>query len=65
MKIVIPRLIFEKYSNAKLHENPPSESRGFLRSDYGRTDGHDEANSRFSQYCERDAIGRSNFQFEW
>jgi hypothetical protein len=40
---------FEKYTNIKLHEKEPSCS---MRS-YRRTDGHDEANSPFSQFCER------------
>ena len=39
------RQIFE-YSNIKFHENPSSGSRAVP---YGRTDGHDKANSRFSQ----------------
>ena len=42
--------IFEKYSNIKFRENPSSESRGVP---CGQTDRHDEANSRFSQFCER------------
>jgi hypothetical protein len=33
----------------KFHENPSNGSEGFL---VGRTDGHDEANGRFSQLCE-------------
>jgi hypothetical protein len=48
-KFEFSRQIFEKYSNIKFHQNPsngkPSRSM--------RTDGHDEANSRFSQFCER------------
>jgi len=41
--------IFEKCSNIKFHENPSSWSRvvPFV------TDRHDEATSRFSQFCER------------
>jgi len=35
----------------KTHENPSSGSRG-VPSD-GRTDRHDEANNRFSQFCEK------------
>jgi len=47
---------FGKILNIKFHENPSSRSRAFP---CGRTDGqtdrhtHDEANSRFSQFCER------------
>jgi len=41
--------IFEKYSNIKLQENLSSWSRVVP---CGRTDGHDEANSRLSQFCE-------------
>ena len=48
------RQIFEKYSNIKFYENPSSGSRVVP---CGRTDGHtdryDEANSSFSQFCER------------
>ena len=38
---------FEKYSNIKFHEDLPSGSRVVP---CGRTDRHDEANSRFSQF---------------
>ena len=41
---------FEKYSNMNLHENLSS---GRLVVPWGRTDRHDEAKSRFSQFCER------------
>jgi hypothetical protein len=40
------RQIFEKYTSIKFHENP---SRVVPCVD-GRTDRHDEANSRFSQF---------------
>jgi hypothetical protein len=40
---------FEKHSNTK-YENPPSGSRVVA---CGRTDRHDAANSRCSQFCER------------
>ena len=43
MKLEFSRQFFEKYSNIK-----PTYS---MRSD-GRTDRHDEANSRFSKLCE-------------
>jgi len=44
------RKIFKKYSNIKFRENPSSGSGVFP---CGRTDGHDEANSRFSPFCAR------------
>jgi hypothetical protein len=46
--------IFEKFSNIKFYENPSSGSRVVAcgRSDR-RADRHVEANSRFSQLCER------------
>ena len=50
----ISRDIFEKYSNIKFHQTPSSRSPVVLS---GRTDRqrdrHDEANSRFSKFCER------------
>jgi len=42
MKLEFSRQILEKYSNIKFYENPSIGSR--------RIDGHDEANSRFSQF---------------
>jgi hypothetical protein len=46
------KLEFSKKSlNIKFYENPTSGSRGVP---YRRTDGHDEAKSRFSQFEERD-----------
>ena len=42
--------IFEKLSNIKFHQNPSSGSQVIPR---GRTDRHDETNSRFWQFCER------------
>ena len=42
------RQIFEKSSDIKFHENPSSGSRVVP---CGRTDGYDEGNSRFSQFC--------------
>jgi len=44
------RQCIEKHSNIKFHENTSSGSRVVP---CGQTDGHDEANSRFSQFCER------------
>ena len=46
--------IVEKYSNIKFHENPSSGSWVVPRGHSGgQTERHDEANSRFSQFCER------------
>ena len=42
-------ILRRKVSNIKFHQNPSSGSRVFP---CGRTDGQDEANSRFSQFCE-------------
>ena len=58
MKVEFSRHIFEKYSHITFHENPYSESRVVVggqmdgRTDR-QTDRHDEANSPFSQFCER------------
>jgi len=49
MKLEIFRQIFEKYSSIRFHENPSSGSRVVP---YGWEDKY-EANSRFSQFCER------------
>ena len=49
MKLEFSRKIFEKFSNIKLHKNLSSGSRIVP---CGRTDIHDEANSRLSQFCE-------------
>jgi hypothetical protein len=49
MKIEIPCQIFEKYSPIKFNKNPSIGSRVEPRR---RTDAHDEANGRFSQFCE-------------
>ena len=49
-KLEFSRQIFEKYSNIKFHKNPSSGSRVVPR---GQTDRQDEANSHFSQFCER------------
>ena len=48
MALVSSREIFEKYSNTKFHENPSS---GSWLVPCGRTDRHDEANNRFSQFA--------------
>ena len=47
---------FEKSSNIKFLENPSSGSRVVTR---GRTDGHDEADRRFSLFCEKRFKNRS------
>jgi len=54
MKLEFYRQIFEKYTNIKLYENPFSWSWGvpFGRADR-HTNKHDEAKSRYSQFCER------------
>ena len=57
MKPEFSRQIFETYSNIKFHEIRSSESRpvpsGRAGGRAGRTaDRHDEANGRFSQFCE-------------
>ena len=49
-KLEFSRQAFEKSSNIKFHENPSSGSGVFP---CGRTDRHDEANRRFSQFCAR------------
>jgi hypothetical protein len=49
-KLEFSRKIFEKYSNVTFHKNPPGGSRVLP---CGRTDGHDEAYGRFSQFCKR------------
>jgi len=52
MKLEFFQHIFEKYITIKFHVNSSSESRAVP---CGRTDGQtqDEANSCFSQFCER------------
>jgi hypothetical protein len=56
-KFEISRQIFEKYSNKKFRENSSSGGRVVP---CGRTDRHDKANSRFSQFCERACKARCN-----
>jgi hypothetical protein len=50
MKLEFSRQNFEKFPNTNFNENPSIESRDVS---CGQTDGLDEANSRFSQSCER------------
>jgi hypothetical protein len=45
--------VFEKYYNIEFHENPSSGSWVCSTRTDGQTDRHNEANSRFSQCCER------------
>jgi len=49
MKLEFCTQTFEKYSNIRFHENPSS---GIRVVHSGQTDIHDEANSRFSRFCE-------------
>jgi len=51
MKLEFSRQFFEKYPNIKAMKIRPLEAELFLAD--RRADGHDEANSRFSQYWER------------
>jgi hypothetical protein len=54
MELDFFRQVFEKHSNTKFHENLASGSRVVpCGQTDGRTDGHDESNSRFLQFCER------------
>jgi hypothetical protein len=50
MKLEFSRQSVEKSWNIKFNENPSSVSRDVPG---GRTDTHDEANRRSSQFCER------------
>ena len=54
MKIEFSGQFLEKVSNIKFNQNPSSGSRCVLcvQTD-GLTDRHDEANSHFSQFCQR------------
>jgi len=49
MKIDISVQIFEEFSNIKHHDRRSSGTQVVL---CGRTDGHDKANSHFSQFFE-------------
>jgi hypothetical protein len=44
------QIFSQKSSNKEFHENPSSDSR-FVP--FGRKENYDEANRRFSQFCER------------
>ena len=52
IKLEFSQQIVEKRSNIKFHQNPFSGSR-VVPLGQRKTDGHDEANSRFSQFSER------------
>jgi hypothetical protein len=51
MKLEFYQQILEKYSEINLRAHPTRGEAEFFPC--GRTDRHDEANSRFSQFCER------------
>jgi len=54
MRIEFSQQIFEKFSNINFHKNLSSGIRVIpCGQTDGRTDRHDEANSRFSQFCKR------------
>jgi len=50
MKLEFSGQAFEKYSNISFYKNPSGGSRVVP---CGRTDRHDKAMSRLSQFCER------------
>ena len=50
MELEFSGQIFEKYTNSKFHNNPPSGNRVVP---CAQTNSHDEANSRFAQFGER------------
>jgi hypothetical protein len=50
MKLKLSRLIFNKGTNIKFDQNPSSGGRVVP---CAQTDGHDEANGRFSQFWEK------------
>jgi hypothetical protein len=50
MKLEFSRQFLKKSYNIKFYENPSSGSRVVQ---LGRKEGRDEANSRFSKFCER------------
>jgi hypothetical protein len=54
MKFEFSREVLEKYSNIKFHKNLSVGTELFPSGKKdGHPDRHDEANSRFSQFCER------------
>jgi hypothetical protein len=52
IKLVFSWRILEKFSKIKFHENPFNGSRSRVVHADGRTDRHDEANSRLKHYSE-------------
>jgi hypothetical protein len=53
MKIELSLQILEKSTNIKFYENPSNGIRDVPRGQADRhTDSHDEASSRFPQFCE-------------
>jgi hypothetical protein len=58
-KIEFSGQVFEKYKNVKFHVNPSSGS----RVPCGQTDRHEEANSRFSQFCELTTNGEISREY--
>jgi hypothetical protein len=59
MKLEFTQQIFEKYSHLELYENPLLVSRVIP---CGRTDRHNEANSRLSQFSERAWNASTDYQ---
>jgi hypothetical protein len=53
MKPGRPQQIFEKCANIRFPENTSTGSKVVLLRVDGQTEGHDEGNSRLSQFCER------------
>ena len=60
MKLEFSRQNFHKYSNIKFHDNTSS---GIPFVPRGRTDRHDEANSRFLKFCE--SFQKGEFSEGW
>ena len=58
MKLEFSLHIFEKYSNTKFDFKKIRPVAAELFHADGRTDGHDEANNRFSQFYENASKGR-------
>jgi len=52
MKLEFSRQIVGKDSNVMFHENPSIGNRFIYGRTGGRTDRYDDANNRFSQFCE-------------
>jgi hypothetical protein len=53
MKLEFSKQTFEKVSSIRFYKIRPLTAEFFMLTDgHTETDGHDEANSRFSQFCE-------------